>query len=48
MSSSAICRRSFSQDVALLKVFRRVMSKTSNAPEDPRKYDLQSGDFKLV
>lgn len=39
MSSSAICRRSCSQDVTLLKVFRRVMSNTSNAPDEPRKYE---------
>lgn len=39
MSSSAICRRSCNQDVTLLKVFRLVISKTSNAPDAPRKYD---------
>jgi hypothetical protein len=39
-SSSAICRRSCSHDVAFSKVFRRVISKTSSAPELPLKYDL--------
>ena len=39
MSSSAICRRSCSQDVTELKVARLVMSKTSRAPEAPLKYD---------
>jgi hypothetical protein len=39
MSSSAICRRSLSHAVTDEKVLRRVMSKTSSAPEAPRKYD---------
>ncbi|KAI7506306.1 hypothetical protein KC367_g119 [Hortaea werneckii] len=37
MLSSAIWRRSLSQDVTEAKVLRRVMSKTSRAPEAPRK-----------
>lgn len=41
MPSSAIWRRSFSQLVTDANVFRRVMSKTSNAPLAPRKYDLE-------